>query len=151
VRAPRVAVLRDRRPEPQPAPAVSDDTDGLRRHLARSLPVAALAPVPAEDRALLDQAIALVASGAAALAAEIDPADRFPVDLVLSRAREMTEQVLDILGAGTSAEVQRINAAYGEVLDLIMLMQLERGPAPADDTLTMILQLRRDLETLRAS
>ena len=38
----------------------------------------------------------------------------------------------------------------GEVMDLILLMQLERGHAPADDALTLILQLRRELETLRA-
>jgi hypothetical protein len=36
-------------------------------------------------------------------------------------------------------------------MDLILLMQLERGHAPADDALTLILQLRRELETLRAT
>jgi hypothetical protein len=35
-------------------------------------------------------------------------------------------------------------------MDTIMLMQLEKGHAPADDALTLLLQLKRELETLRA-
>ena len=149
--SPRVAVLRDRRPEPAPAePAVRRERP---RVALRTVPAAAPAPVrvAASERAILDQAIDLVVSRAAALGRLIDPADRPPVDLVLDHARETVEKVQDILSQGQSDAMRRISADHGEVLDLIMLMQLEKGHAPADDALTLILQLRRDMETLRAA
>jgi hypothetical protein len=70
---------------------------------------------------------------------------------VLEHARETTERVIQITAGGTSEDLKRINGDLGEVLDLILLMQLEKGHAPADDALTLILQLRRELETLRAA
>ncbi|NJS39403.1 MAG: hypothetical protein HC783_10705 [Rhodobacteraceae bacterium] len=81
----------------------------------------------------------------------IDPEEKLPIDLILEHGRETTEQVMDLLSRGGSAALRRINGDLGEVLDLIMLMQLEKGHAPADDTVTLLLQIRRDLETLRAA
>jgi hypothetical protein len=107
--------------------------------------------VPATELSLVDEAISLITRRAAALASEIDPAGKVPVDLVLDHGRETTEQLITLLSRSTAAGLRRINADLGEVLDLIMLMQLEKGHAPADDALTVLLQLRRELETLRAS
>jgi hypothetical protein len=114
---------------------------------AQTVPVA----VSSADQEILDRAISLIVTRAAELAASIDPNDKVPVDMILEHCRETTERVQETLSGTRSAEVKRINADLGEVQDLIMLMQLEKGHAPADDAITLILQIRRDLETLRAA
>jgi hypothetical protein len=95
--------------------------------------------------------VTLIVARAADLAGQVNPDEKVPVDLVLEHCRETTERVIAILARSTSAEVQRITGDLGEVQDLIMLMQLEKGHAPADDAITLLLQIRRDLETLRAA
>lgn len=110
---------------------------------------APVAPVSAAERDLVDAAVALIMSRAALLAAAVDPSGKVPVDLILDHARATTEQAIDIIGRGSSPGLRRINGDLGEVLDLMMLMQLEKGQAPADDAVTLLLQIRRDLETLR--
>ncbi len=155
--SPRVAVLRDRRPDP--APPERTERRERPRIAARSavapvapvLAVLADGPLPASEQTLLDQAITLIISRSASLTDMIDPEERLPIDLILEHGRETTEQVIDLLSRGGSAALRRINGDLGEVLDLIMLMQLEKGHAPADDTVTLLLQIRRDLETLRAA
>ncbi len=72
------------------------------------------------------------------------------MDQILEHSRETAEKVAEIIGRGASEHLRRIKADLGEVQDLIMLMQLEKGHAPADDAITLLLQLRRDLETLRS-
>ena len=101
------------------------------------------------DQALVDEALGLILSRSAALEQEIDPDLKVPVDLVLDHARETGELIQAVVAQGKSEPLRRINGDLGEVMDLILLMQLERGHAPADDALTLILQLRRELETLR--
>ena len=103
------------------------------------------------DPALVDEAIGLILSRSAALEREIDPESKIPVDMILEHARETGELVQSVVAKGQSEPLRRINSDLGEVMDLILLMQLERGHAPADDALTLILQLRRELETLRAT
>jgi hypothetical protein len=154
--APRVAVLRDRRPDPSPERTERRERPRIAARVA-SAPVAPLAaaavagPIPASEQSLLDQAIDLIISRSAALTEMLDPDEKLPIDMILEHGRETTEQVIDLLSRGGSAALRRINGDLGEVLDLIMLMQLEKGHAPADDTVTLLLQIRRDLETLRAA
>ena len=92
----------------------------------------------------------LITERSVALGAEVDPEGKVPVDLILEHARETGEQVMTIVSRGQSDAMRRINEDLGGVLDTITLMQLEKGHAPADDALTLILQLKRELETLRA-
>jgi hypothetical protein len=81
----------------------------------------------------------------------VDPEDRIPVDLILDHSRETVEEVMALLGPARSTGLRRVLADLGEIQDIIMLMQLEKGHAPADDALTLLLQIRRDLETLHAA
>lgn len=148
--SPRAIMMRDRPAEAeQPAPRRERP-----RIAARAVPVGAApsgpAPEIAVDAGLADQAVAVIAARAAELEREIDPEAKVPVDLILDHTRETGEQVMTLVSQGKSEAMRRINGDLGEVLDLIMLMQLEKGHAPADDALTMLLQLRRELETLRA-
>jgi hypothetical protein len=143
-------MMRDRRTEPD-APSPRRERP---RIAARAVPVseAPVAPAPTfgVEHDLADEAVGLILARSAELEREIDPEDKVPVDLILEHARETGEQVMAVVSRGRSDEMRRINNDVGELLDLIMLMQLEKGHAPADDALTLILQLRRELETLRA-
>lgn len=128
-----------------------------RPRIARVLPAAAPAPVKAAaasvtaaEQDLIDSAIRMIVERSADLAESVDPEERSPVDLILDHSRETVEQVIALLGPCRSTGLRRILADLGEIQDIIMLMQLEKGHAPADDALTLLLQIRRDLETLRA-
>jgi hypothetical protein len=148
--SPRAIMMRDR-------PAESDQPAPRReraRIAARAMPTTEVAPAPGpetgSDKGLADEAVALILSRSAELEREIDPEAKVPVDMILDHARETGEQLMQLVSRGRSDAMRRINSDLGEVLDLIMLMQLEKGHAPADDALTLLLQLRRELETLRA-
>jgi hypothetical protein len=106
--------------------------------------------VSGTEQALVEEALGLILSRSAELEREIDPDSKVPVDLILDHTRETGELIQSVVALGQSEPLRRINSDLGEVMDLILLMQLERGHAPADDALTLILQLRRELETLRA-
>ena len=141
-------------PAPEAEPATSRRERTRIAVRAPSAPVtapAAPAPVPASDRGLLAQAIDLIVARSAELAAEVDPEAKVPVDLVLDHGRETVERLQTILSRGASPGMRRITGDLGEIQDLIMLMQLEKGHAPADDALTLLLQLKRELETLGAA
>ena len=148
--SPRAIMMRDRRVEEEHPTQRRERT----RVAARAVPTAAApaAPLPdiGADSGLADEAIAVIVARAADLESEIDFAGKVPVDLILEHTRETGEQVMAVVARGRSDAMRRINSDLGEVLDLIMLMQLEKGHAPADDALTVLLQLRRELETLRA-
>lgn len=124
------------------------------RIAARAVPVAAtpvtVAPVSPVEQTLVEEAISVIVTRSAELAETVDPEQKVNVDLILDHVRETGEQVQAIVSRGRSDELRRANSDLGEVMDLIMLMQLEKGHAPADDALTLILQLKRELETLSA-
>ncbi|MBN8629747.1 MAG: hypothetical protein J0L76_02695 [Rhodobacterales bacterium] len=149
--SPRAIMMRERRAEPD-APAPRRERP---RIVAQARPAAAAPPAPesvsAGDQSLMDEAIALILTRSAELEREIDSESRVPVDLILDHTRETGELVQGLVSRGESDALRRINIDLGEVMDLIMLMQLEKGHAPADDALTLLLQLRRELETLRAA
>jgi hypothetical protein len=115
-------------------------------------PVATIREVIAPaDHALVSEAIAALRARTADLAGILTGADKPPLDEVLDHSRATTEALADILGRSSARQIRRIAADLGEVQDLIMLMQLEKGAAPADDALTLILQIQRELETLLAA
>lgn len=148
--SPRAIMMRDRPAAPdQPAPRRERP-----RIAARAVPAAPTSAAPTSeigtDRGVADEAVALILSRSAELEREIDPEAKVPLDMILDHARETGEMLQGVVSRGKSDAMRRINSDVGEVLDLIMLMQLEKGHAPADDALTMLLQLRRELETLRA-
>lgn len=106
--------------------------------------------IVAEDRALVAQTVELIQMRSVDLSDQIDPDDKAPVDMIIDHTRETVDQILGLLSRSGSAEIRRISTNIGEIQDLITLMQLEKGRAPADDALTLLLQLRRELETLHS-
>ena len=148
--SPRVSSLRERQ-----ATATGPERRERPRISARVAPTpvaeATPAPVLHEETGLLDEAISLIIARSGELLQQIDPAEKPAVETILDHGRKTIEAVTDLLSRGNSPGLRRISTGLGDVLDLIRLMQLEKGHAPADDTLTLILQIRRDLETLRAA
>ncbi len=147
--SPRAIMMRERRAEPD-APAPRRERT---RIAARAVPVvapSASAAVTGTDQSLVAEAIRVIVARSAELAQDIDPEGKVPVDMILDHARETGEHVMALVSRGQSEALRRINDDLGGVLDTITLMQLEKGHAPADDALTLLLQLKRELETLSA-
>ena len=109
------------------------------------------AATPSAEKEVVDGAIWHIMARSVDLSVMVDPEDKIPVDMILEHSRETIEQVIALLGSAQSSGLRRIMADLGEIQDIIALMQLEKGHAPADDALTLLLQIRRDLETLRAA
>jgi hypothetical protein len=149
---PRILPTRER-PQGLPDAAETPRRPRIARVVAATAPapVEAAAPVPAAEQDLVGGAIRMIVDRSADLASAVDPEDKIPVDMILDHSRETVEQVISLLGTGKSSGLRRILADLGEIQDIIMLMQLEKGHAPADDALTLLLQIRRDLETLLAA
>jgi hypothetical protein len=148
--SPRAIMARER-PSSADATAPRRERTRIAARAVADAPPAAPVDTPAVETTLLQAAIDLIVTRSASLSEEIDPEAKVPVDTILDHAKDTTEQVMEIVARGHSEELRRINHDLSEVLDLILLMQLEKGHAPADDALTLILQLRREMETLRAA
>lgn len=152
----RPAMPRTTPPVPLDAQGQPDPAPAERRARPRITRVVSVRPAPppavvsGADQDIVEAAISLIMTRAADLAGWVDPDAKVPVDQILEHSRETAERVAEIIGRGESEDLRRIKADLGEVQDLIMLMQLEKGHAPADDAITLLLQLRRDLETLRS-
>jgi hypothetical protein len=155
--SPRLVPQRERMAEAEaPDPALARTERRERPRIAARAVVSTPAPTgPAQVSSVASgeasAAVTLVIARAADLVAQIDPEAKVPVDLVLEHCRDTIDRLIEVLAPAKSADLQRIRGDLGEVQDLIMLMQLEKGHAPADDAITLLLQIRRDLETLSAA
>jgi hypothetical protein len=148
----RPAMPRMATTEPPPARTERRERPRIAARVATAAPApTAATAISGADQEVLDSAIRLIMQRATELSASVDPDEKVPVDLILEHCRETTEKVIEALSGSRSDGVQRIRGDLGEIQDLIMLMQLEKGHAPADDAITLLLQIRRDLETLRAA
>jgi hypothetical protein len=149
--SPRAIMMRERRDDPE-TPVPRRERPRIAARAVPATPVPEVpATVPRSDQALAGEAVALILARSAELEREVAPDAKVPVDLILEHSRETGEMVQAVVARGQSEAMRRINSDLGEVMDLIMLMQLEKGHAPADDALTLLLQLRRELETLCAA
>lgn len=132
------------------------DSEAMRprtRVTARPLPPAATMRemISAADRAIVEAAVAVIADSAARMVGSVVGTQAVPVEDILDLSHAATEDVAAILAKAAARPIRRIATDLGEIQDLVLLMKLEKGPAPADDAITMLLQIRRDLETLMAA
>lgn len=100
------------------------------------------------DRKALDDSIVLLADRARNLADMFDGPDKVSVDAVVLHSDETVAELSDALGKVANPELKRMSDLVFEIQDIIMLMKLERGEARADDAITMLLQVRRELEDI---
>jgi len=103
------------------------------------------------DREIVDAAVRTLGERAAEVAKGVSEAAKLPVDMVVEHGRITAELLAEALSRSNAHQIRRIASDLHEVQDLLMLMQLEKGIGPADDTLTLLLQIRRDLETILAA
>lgn len=132
------------------------DSEAMRprtRVTARPLPPAATMRemISAADRAIVEAAVAVIADSAARMVGSVVGTQAVPVEDILDLSHATTEDVAAILAKAAARPIRSIATDLGEIQDLVLLMKLEKGPAPADDAITMLLQIRRDLETLMAA
>ena len=81
-----------------------------------------------------------------------DNADEPPTDVV-EKCIEALEELVDMFSnddSGCPMSEQFLDELH-EASDLMVLMQVESGDAPAADAVTLLLQLRRDIETALAA
>jgi hypothetical protein len=103
------------------------------------------------DTALVEAALARITAAAEEMAESVASATSVPVEDILDQSHAITDDIAGILAKASARQVRRIAADLGEIQDLVLLMKLEKGPAPADDAITLLLQIRRELETVRAA
>ncbi len=132
------------------------DSEAMRprtRVTARPLPPAATMRemISPADRAIVEAAVAVIADNAARMVDRVAGEKAVPVEDILDLSHATTDDVAAILAKAAARPIRRIATDLGEIQDLVLLMKLEKGPAPADDAITMLLQIRRDLETLMAA
>jgi hypothetical protein len=71
-----------------------------------------------------------------------------PGPRVLGHCLETVEQLVEKVSAPVDIDLEgaEVEELVLETADVIMLLQSEEGPAPAADAVTLLLQLRRELE-----
>ena len=103
------------------------------------------------DREIVEAALETMMDRAVEVAIRISESEKLPVEMILEHGLVTADLVADALSNSNAPQIRRIAFDLNEVQDLMMLMQTEKGRGPADDTLTLLLQIRRDLETILAS
>lgn len=98
------------------------------------------------DKAILDKALAAITVYAAGLAEMLEKPEEWPVDRVLLACEETVAKVLEILEEESGSSLAEICATAFEIQVNIMLMQSEDGDSRADSAITLILQIRREIE-----
>ncbi|MCK4712101.1 MAG: hypothetical protein KAT26_04400, partial [Marinosulfonomonas sp.] len=131
-------------PEPPKAP-VQKEAPAPEKKPAEKLaePVRSLAE---SDRNALDGLLVMLADRAHDLAELFDGENKVSVDEIVLHCDETVMELSEMLASTSAPELARIGALAFEVQDIITLMKLERGEVRADDAITMLLQIRRELE-----
>ena len=104
-----------------------------------------------DDRKVVESALQLMRERAAEVAALVEGAAKLPITDVVEHTRATADLLEEAISASKGRQIRRIATDLSEVQDLMMLMQMEKGAGPAEDTLTLLLQIRRDLETIVAA
>lgn len=105
---------------------------------------------PAE-RKIVEAALQMLRQRAAEVADLVSGVAKLPVDAVVEHSRTTADLLAEAISVTEARPIRRIGSDLSEVQDLMMLMQMEKGASPADDALTLLLQIRRDLETVLAA
>jgi len=149
---------------PQTAAPVSQDTAERPRKAAPKLevvddsytekpvqePVKQVPDTVTEDRVALEKALAILAVYERNLVAVAANSPKWEGNQALEICEEAVTMLPEVLEEGTSSIVSDIVAGVYDVQDMLMLMQHEKTEAGADEGLTLLLQIRRDIEGVLA-
>ncbi len=131
-------------PEPPKAPAQEEAPAPKKEPVEK--PVEPVGVLPESDRNALDASLVMLADRARDLAELFDGENKVSVDEIVLHCDETVMELSEMLASVSDPELARIGALAFEVQDIITLMKLERGEVRADDAITMLLQIRRELE-----
>jgi hypothetical protein len=143
---PEADVAQDAAPEPE---APDTETDAEVQEAAETEPEPKPEPtgLSSADRALGDAALNVLAARTEDLATLFGGDQTPEPTAVLAHCEETAQDMLTALGDVKDPVLKQVVADTTESLDLMVLMQMEDGPGPADDAMTLLLQLKRDLNT----
>jgi len=99
------------------------------------------------DQAVLEQALARIASYENDLSAVLEYPDEWSADKILTACEQIVTELPEILGEESGPPISSICSDAFEIQDVILLMKNESGESSEDNAITLILQLRRDIET----
>lgn len=112
-------------------------------------PLAPQAPPPVTDLTddVMQKALGLLQSCADDLLAEADLGKGLPSEGVMDRCTRAAEHLVQLLSAaeGASPELDALRDDAIEGEQMLMLLQLERGESAAEDSLTVLLQLKKEI------
>lgn len=112
-------------------------------------PPATPAPAPRkpDPKAVIREALGVLQGCAEDLIAAPDGADGAAADLIMKRCGTAADALVQLLSAadGTDPELEALKDDAIEGEQMLMLLRLERGETAAEDSLTVLLQLKKEL------
>lgn len=101
-----------------------------------------------KDKVLLEEALAVLSVYERDLVASLDHPDPWDDDQALQVCEEAIAMLPGVLEDGASPALSDVIAGVYDAQDTLILMQHEQSDSVADDALTLLLQVRRDIESI---
>ncbi|WP_428546521.1 hypothetical protein [Profundibacter sp.] len=103
-----------------------------------------------KDKVLLEEALAVLSVYERDLVASLDHPEPWDDDQALQVCEEAIAMLPGVLEDGSSPALSDVIAGVYDAQDTLILMQHEQSESVADDALTLLLQVRRDIESMLA-
>jgi hypothetical protein len=101
-----------------------------------------------KDKVLLEEALAVLSVYERDLVASLDHPEPWDDDQALQVCEEAIAMLPGVLEDGASPALTDVIAGVYDAQDTLILMQHEQSETVADDALTLLLQVRRDIESI---
>ncbi len=133
------------------APAIASDTVPARPELqeipsAKAATAVVKSALTAREDQVLRQAVDSLVDHAKFIQSTLPISGKTQWPQIVSQTAEAVATVAQLLQTSESSAPCNIAKDVTEIQDLLMLIQLEQGAAPAHDAICLLIQLKRDLE-----
>ncbi len=133
--------------EPEQTPTIPSESETPEPVSEETMTGEILLP-SAEERVLLEEALAVIAVYVSDLTSMLDEPDKWPEDMVLFSCEEAVAMLPGVLGDGSSPVLSRIHSVVIQAQDALMEMKHEAKATQSDDAVALVLQVRREIEAL---
>lgn len=100
-----------------------------------------------KDKIVLEEALAILSVYERDLVASLDHPEPWDDDQALQVCEEAIAMLPGVLEDGSSPALSDVISSVYDAQDMLILMQHEQSETGADDALTLLLQIRRDIES----
>ena len=100
-----------------------------------------------KDKVVLEEALAILSVYERDLVASLDHPEPWDDDQALQVCEEAIAMLPGVLEDGSSPALSDVISSVYDAQDMLILMQHEQSETGADDALTLLLQIRRDIES----